>query len=179
MARTSTKKIDLSKMGRNGEIIVFACHGFSARDLTDASNLVERQGFKVSVISGEKSIVLGLSEANEEMNFIVDGQPETIDSRDYLGLVIPDGVPCDDLDSATLKFLDAFLKSGRPVCALGSGVALLSKLADRQIGKPAALLALKGDVFAASGEHARLDALSTFANLVEREAQSAKTPQTA
>jgi protease I len=159
------KRIDLAHVGESGEIAVLAADGFAASDLTLTAGAAEREGYRTTLLSPNKSLVSGRSEMNEEMNFVVDGHPGEVSAERFSGLLIPGGkVSLDRLadDQDTRLLVQDFLKSGKPVCVFAEAVAFIADAAGKNgIEAPAALV-LRGDIFASDGENARDDTAQTF-----------------
>ncbi len=159
------KRIDLSQLGQAGDIAVLVADGFDASDLTAIAGAAEQAGYRTRIVSPNRSLVAGRSENGEEMNFVVDMAPSETPSQSFAGLLLPDGANhlarLAESQDARLLIRD-FLSAGQSVCALGDAVAVLAQASQTDGVKGDAALALKGDVFASSGETARADAGALF-----------------
>jgi protease I len=159
-------RIDLAQIGEAGDIAVLLADGFDASDLTEVATPAERGGYRTVIVSPNKSLVSGRSAANEEMNFVVDSHPGEQPANAYAGLLVPGGERglarlIEDQESRL--FLQAFLSSGKPVLAMGAAAAWVTEAAGKTPNDSGdAVLALRGDLFAASGEDGRADAITTF-----------------
>lgn len=169
-------RIDLTHLGASGDIAVLAVDGFDAGDLTDIAGSAERAGYRTVMISPKKGLITGRPEGGDEMNFVVDAQPGEKTASAFTGLVIPAGAASierlrNDQDSRLL--IADFLRAGAPVCALGEAVAMVAEIAETANPNSEAVLALKGDLFAADGEDARSDARSLFIKAMSMTAAAA------
>ncbi|MCC5997368.1 MAG: DJ-1/PfpI family protein [Oceanicaulis sp.] len=163
---TRPKRIDLAQIGEAGDIAVLVADGFAASDLTEVASAAEQNGYRTVIVSPNKSLVSGRSASNEEMNFVVDAHPGDRSADSFSGLLIPGGAHglsrlADDQDARLL--IQDFIKTGKPVLAMSEAAPVLSEAAGKEPGESGqAALALRGDIFAAGGEDAREDAISTF-----------------
>ncbi|WP_199200419.1 DJ-1/PfpI family protein [Alkalicaulis satelles] len=163
---TRQKRIDLAQIGEAGDIAVLITDGFAASDLTDVATAAERSSYRTVIVSPNKSLVSGRSASNEEMNFVVDAHPGDRGPEAFSGLLIPGGAHgltrlIEDQDARLL--IQAFIKAGKPVLAMAEAAPILAEAAGKTPGEAGqAALALRGDLFAAGGEEAREDAISTF-----------------
>lgn len=169
-------RIDLNHLGASGDIAVLAADGFDAGDLTDIAGSAERAGYRTIMISPKKGLITGRPQGGDEMNFVVNAQPGEKTASAFTGLVVPAGSGSidrlrEDQDSRLL--IADFLRAGAPVCALGEAVALVAEIAQTNDPKSDAVLALKGDLFAADGEDARSDARSLFIKAMSMAAEAA------
>ncbi len=169
MARPNTHarpdRIDLSQLGKAGDIAVLVADGFDATDLTRIASTAEQAGFRTQIISPNTSLVTGRSETGEEMNFVIDLAPGEKPASAFAGLLLPDGsghLERLSQDQDTRLLIGEFVKSGRSVCAIGEAVSVLSNAANKTDVKGDAALALNGEVFASTGETARTDAGALF-----------------
>ena len=159
------KRIDLSQLGQFGDVAVLVADGFQAPDLTSIAGAAEQAGYRTQIVSPNKSLVSGRSETGEEMNFVVDLAPGAKPADQFAGLLLPSGAAhLDQLlqDQDARLLIKEFISTGRAVCALGESVAVLADAADKPGVTGDAALALKGDIFASSGETARQDAGALF-----------------
>ena len=159
------KRIDLSQLGQSGDIAVLVTDGFQAPDLTSIAGAAEQAGYRTRIVSPNKSLVSGRSETGEEMNFVVDLAPGERAADRFSGLLLPGGAAhldklLEDQDARLL--IKEFVISGRAICALGQAVQVLADNAGKSDVIGDAALALKGDVFASSGEEARSEAGALF-----------------
>ena len=169
-------RLDLGQIGEAGAVIALVAPQFSVADLHAATHAAELEGYRTEIVSPEKLLVGGRSEAGEEMNFVVDRAPADADAAQFDGLVVPGGrdhvtrIAESEVMRALIK---GALDAGKPVAAFGEGVALLAEIAgDAEVGAQAAV-AVRGQVFAAGGEDARADAASTFVKAIGVMAQAA------
>ena len=159
------KRLDLSQLGQSGDIAVLVADGFQAPDLTSIAGAAEQAGYRTQIVSPNKSLVSGRSETDEEMNFVVDLAPGEKAADHFAGLLLPSGAAhLDQLlqDQDARLLIKEFIAGGRSTCALGAAVAVLAEAAGKTGVSGDAALALKGDVFASSGETARADAGALF-----------------
>lgn len=169
-------RIDLTQLGEAGLIAVLVTDGFDATDLTDITSASERAGYRTVLLSPNASLVSGRSNQGEEMNFVVDAAPGDKAIESFAGLLVPAGAQSvatliDNQDARLL--IGDFVRSGKPVCALGEAVGALAQLSEADKVEGDAALALKGQVFTASGEDARSDARAMFLKSLEMVEQAA------
>lgn len=158
-------RIDLAHVGEEGQIAVLVAEGFAASDLTQVAGAAERAGYKTCILSPNKSLVSGRSETREEMNFVVDGHPGDKGPEAYAGLLIPGGATSIEklkAEQDARLLIGDFVRSGRPVCAMGEGVGFLAEIADKEGVAGDAAVALNGEIFASEGETARENATGSF-----------------
>ncbi|TGY87827.1 hypothetical protein E5163_12975 [Marinicauda algicola] len=170
------RRIDLNQVGEAGRVLALLADGFDVPDFNRAAYQAERGGFKTLIASPNKSLVSGRSDTREEMNFVVDMAPADAGVDKFEGLVIPGGERSTKLlmESQDMRLLvHDFVKAGKPVLALGEAVALLAEVSEKQGVEGDAALALKGEVFAGSGEDAAEDASKAFVDALEVTANAA------
>lgn len=170
------KRIDLSQLGQSGDIAVLVADSFQAPDLTSIAGAAEQAGYRTQIVSPNKSLVSGRSETGEEMNFVVDLAPGEKAADEFAGLLLPGGAAhleklLEDQDARLL--IKEFVASGRSICALGEAVPVLAENTGKSDVAGDAALALKGDVFASSGETARADAGALFVQTLTPAQQAA------
>ncbi|GGE37500.1 hypothetical protein GCM10011367_09880 [Marinicauda pacifica] len=170
------KRIDLNQVGEAGFVLALLADGFDVPDFNRAAHEAERAGFRTLIASPNKSLVSGRSETREEMNFVVDTPPGDVSSEKFEGLVIPGGERSTKalLASQDIRLLvHDFLKSGKPVLVTGEALELLSELSEKEGVEGDAALAMRGEVFAGSGEDAAESATAAFADALSMVSQAA------
>lgn len=170
------KRIDLNQVGDAGTVLALLADGFDVPDFNRAAHAAERGGFRTLIASPNKSLVSGRSETREEMNFVVDMAPGDVSTDAYEGLVVPGGERSTKLlmENQDIRLLiHDFLKSGKPVLVTGEAVGLLAELSEKEGIEGEAALAMKGEVFAGSGEDAAEDAAKAFLSALEVTADAA------
>jgi protease I len=103
-------------------------NGFEEAELTSPKKAMENAGFKVDIVSPQKSKVKAWAHDHWSIELPVDVNLDDANSDDYDALMIPGGVMNPDLmrmNKDCVKFAKDFLDSGRPVAAICHGPQLL------------------------------------------------------
>lgn len=170
------KRIDLNHVGDAGNVLALLADGFDVPDFNRAGYQVERGGFRTLIASPNKSLVSGRSETREEMNFVVDMAPGEASVDKFEGLVVPGGERSTKLlmENQDIRLLiHDFIKAGKPVLVTGEAVGLLAEISEKEGVEGDAALAMRGEVFAGSGEDAAEDAAKAFVDALGMKADAA------
>lgn len=102
-------------------IAILATHGFEEIELTSPKEAMEREGFKVDIVSTESGKIKAWDKTNWSKEYKVDYTLEEISADDYDALMLPGGVINPDKlrrSETALKFVRHFFDSKKPVAAI-------------------------------------------------------------
>lgn len=102
-------------------IAILATDGFEEVELTSPKEAMEKEGFKVEVVSLKSGKIKSWDGDNWGKDFEVDKTLEEVSAKDYHALVLPGGVINPDnlrRDENALIFVRDFFKQSKPVCAI-------------------------------------------------------------
>ncbi|MGY5849489.1 type 1 glutamine amidotransferase domain-containing protein [Salegentibacter sp. F14] len=103
------------------KVAILATHGFEESELKSPKEAMEKEGFRVDVISIEKDNIKGWADGNWSGEVEVDYTVKEVNARDYNGLVLPGGVMNPDnlrRNQDVLKFVRDFFEQKKPVGAI-------------------------------------------------------------
>lgn len=169
-------RLDLDQIGEAGVVGALAAPGFAVADLHAATHAAEVDGYRSSMISPAKLLVGGRSPSNEEMNFVVDCAPIDADPAGMDGLIVPGGsehVARLVGNAGAKSVIQAVAAAGKPIVAFGEAIAFVADALNIDAVAGDAAVALRGQLFAAAGEHARAEAAATFVKAMEVVAEAA------
>ena len=102
-------------------IAILATHGFEESELSSPKDAMEKEGFKVEIVSLEKGKIKSWDKDNWGKEYNVDKTLDEVSAKDYHALVLPGGVINPDNlrrhDNA-LIFVRDFFKQSKPVAAI-------------------------------------------------------------
>ncbi|MDR5590149.1 type 1 glutamine amidotransferase domain-containing protein [Christiangramia sp. SM2212] len=102
-------------------IAILATHGFEESELSSPKEAMEKEGFKVEVVSLEKGKIKSWDKDNWGKEYDVDKTLEEVSAKDYNALVLPGGVINPDTlrrEEKALIFVRDFFKQSKPVAAI-------------------------------------------------------------
>jgi protease I len=102
-------------------IAILATHGFEEIELASPKEAMEKEGFKVDIVSLEKGKIKAWDKDNWGKEFEVDHTLDEVTAKDYNALVLPGGVINPDKlrrEEEALIFVRDFFKQGKPVGAI-------------------------------------------------------------
>ncbi len=102
-------------------IAILATNGFEESELKSPKEALEKEGFKVEIVSLEKENIKGWSNGNWSDEISVDRSIKDVNAKEYNALVLPGGVINPDKlrrDENVLIFVRDFFKQGKPVGAI-------------------------------------------------------------
>lgn len=102
-------------------IAILATNGFEESELTSPKEAMEKEGFKVDIVSLEKGKIKSWDGDDWGSEFDVDYTLEDVSAKDYNALVLPGGVINPDnlrRDENALIFVRDFFKQSKPVAAI-------------------------------------------------------------
>lgn len=102
-------------------IAILATNGFEESELVSPKEAMEKEGFKVDIVSLEKGKIKSWDEDDWGKEFEVDHALEEVSAKDYNALVLPGGVMNPDYlrrEEEALIFVKDFFKQKKPVAAI-------------------------------------------------------------
>ncbi|MFV8225912.1 type 1 glutamine amidotransferase domain-containing protein [Christiangramia aquimixticola] len=102
-------------------IAILATNGFEEIELVSPKDAMEKEGFKVEIVSLEKGKIKSWDTDNWGKEFNVDKTLEEVSAKDYDALVLPGGVINPDKlrrEESALIFVRDFFKQSKPVAAI-------------------------------------------------------------
>ncbi len=103
------------------KIAILATNGYEESELNSPKKAMEKEGFKVDIISKEKGSIKGWSEGQWSGTATVDYSLGEVKAADYSALVLPGGVMNPDTlrtNKDALNFIRDFFKQEKPVAAI-------------------------------------------------------------
>lgn len=103
------------------KVAILATNGFEESELKSPKEAMEKEGFKVDIISIEKGNIKGWADGNWSGEVEVNYTAKEVSAKDYDGLVLPGGVMNPDnlrRNEDVLTFVRDFFKQGKPVGAI-------------------------------------------------------------
>ncbi len=105
-------------------IAILATNGFEEVELTSPKEAMEKEGFKVDIVSPEKGKIKSWDTDNWGKEFEVDKTVNEVSAKQYNALVLPGGVLNPDnlrTNEDVLVFVRDFFKQSKPVAAICHG----------------------------------------------------------
>ncbi len=105
-------------------IAIVATNGFEEVELTSPKEAMEKEGFKVDIISPEKGKIKSWDKDHWGKEFDVDKAVNEVSAKQYNALVLPGGVLTPDnlrINEDVLVFVRDFFKQSKPVAAICHG----------------------------------------------------------
>jgi protease I len=102
-------------------IAILATNGFEESELKSPKEAMEKEGFKVDIISPENGEIKGWANGNWSNSYKVDRNIKDVKADDYNALVLPGGVINPDTlrrNEHALMFVRDFFKMKKPVAAI-------------------------------------------------------------
>ncbi len=102
-------------------IAILATNGFEQSELTSPKEAMEKEGFKVDIVSLESGEIKGWSDGNWSNSYKVDKTIDQVKADEYNALMLPGGVINPDLlriNQHALQFVRDFFKQEKPVAAI-------------------------------------------------------------
>ena len=102
-------------------IAILATHGFEESELASPKEAMEKEGFKVDVVSLEKGKIKSWDKDDWGKEYDVDKVLSEVSAKDYNALVLPGGVINPDKlrrEDSVLQFVRDFFKQSKPVAAI-------------------------------------------------------------
>jgi len=102
-------------------IAILATHGFEESELASPKEAMEKEGFKVEIVSLEKGKIKSWDKDNWGKEYNVDKTLDEVSAKDYNALVLPGGVINPDKlrrEESALIFVRDFFKQSKPVASI-------------------------------------------------------------
>ncbi len=102
-------------------IAILATNGFEESELKSPKEALEKEGFKVDIVSPETGKIKGWADGNWSGEVAVDRGIKEVSAKEYNALVLPGGVMNPDnlrRNEDVLIFVRDFFKQGKPVGAI-------------------------------------------------------------
>ncbi len=102
-------------------IAILATNGFEESELKSPKEAMEKEGFKVDIVSLESGEIKGWADGNWSNTYKVDRTIDEVKADEYNALMLPGGVINPDLlriNEHALVFVRDFFKQGKPVAAI-------------------------------------------------------------
>lgn len=102
-------------------IAILATNGFEEVELTSPKEAMEKEGFKVDIVSPESGSIKAWDKTNWSKDYKVDKTVNEVSAKDYNALMLPGGVINPDYlrrDENSLKFVRDFFEQKKPVAAI-------------------------------------------------------------
>lgn len=102
-------------------IAILATHGFEESELASPKEAMEKEGFKVDIVSLQKGKIKSWDKDNWGKEYDVDKTLDEVSAKDYNALVLPGGVINPDnlrREESALIFVRDFFKQSKPVAAI-------------------------------------------------------------
>ncbi len=102
-------------------IAILATNGFEESELKSPKEAMEKEGFKVDIVSLKSGEIKGWSDGNWSNSYKVDKIIDQVKAKEYNALMLPGGVINPDLlriNEHALQFVRDFFKQEKPVAAI-------------------------------------------------------------
>jgi protease I len=109
-------------------IAILATHGFEESELKSPKEFLEKEGWKVDIVSPESGSIKAWAEKDWGKEYPVDKNLSEANSKDYDALVLPGGVINPDqlrTNEDALNFVREFFNEKKPVAAICHGPQIL------------------------------------------------------
>jgi len=109
-------------------IAILATNGFEEIELSSPKEYLEKEGWKVEIVSPESGSIKSWASTDWGKEYKVDRELKNANASDYDALVLPGGVINPDklrTDEDALSFIKEFFKVGKPVASICHGPQIL------------------------------------------------------
>ena len=109
-------------------IAILATNGFEEVELSSPKEYLEKEGWKVEIVSPESGSIKSWASTDWGKEYKVDRELKNANASDYDALVLPGGVINPDklrTDEDALSFIKEFFKVGKPVASICHGPQIL------------------------------------------------------
>lgn len=109
-------------------IAILATNGFEESELKSPKEAMEKEGFKVDIVSPENGEIKGWSDGNWSNSYKVDRTLNEVKAEDFNALVLPGGVINPDTlrrNEDALIFVRDFFSAKKPIAAICHAPQLL------------------------------------------------------
>lgn len=108
----------------NKRVAILATNGFEESELASPKEAMEKEGFKVDIVSPESGTIKAWNKGNWSKEYTVDKTLSQVSADDYNALVLPGGVINPDYlrtNKEALSFVKDFFEQKKPVAAICHG----------------------------------------------------------
>lgn len=119
----------MNKSIQGKTVAILATHGFEESELTSPRDALVAAGAVVHVVSPESGELQALKHLDKGCKVAVDKTLAEVKADDYDAIVLPGGLFNPDqlrVNEHALKFVNEFVKSGKPVAAICHGPWILA-----------------------------------------------------
>lgn len=105
-------------------VAILATNGFEESELASPKEAMEKEGFKVDIVSPESGTIKSWNKGNWSKEYKVDKTLSQVSADDYNALVLPGGVINPDhlrTNKEALSFVKDFFEQKKPVAAICHG----------------------------------------------------------
>ncbi|SHG95291.1 protease I [Flavobacterium micromati] len=109
-------------------IAILATNGFEEVELSSPKEYLEKEGWKVEIVSPESGSIKSWASTDWGKDYKVDRELKNANASDYDALVLPGGVINPDklrTNEDALSFIKEFFKAGKPVASICHGPQIL------------------------------------------------------
>ena len=109
-------------------IAILATNGFEEVELSSPKEYLEKEGWKVEIVSPESGSIKSWASTDWGKEYKVDTELKNANASDYDALVLPGGVINPDklrTNEDALSFIKEFFKVGKPVASICHGPQIL------------------------------------------------------
>ena len=109
-------------------IAILATNGFEEVELSSPKKYLEKEGWKVEIVSPESGSIKSWASTDWGKDYKVDRELKNANVSDYDALVLPGGVINPDklrTNEDALSFIKEFFKAGKPVASICHGPQIL------------------------------------------------------
>jgi protease I len=109
-------------------IAILATNGFEEVELSSPKEYLEKEGWKVEIVSPESGSIKSWASTDWGKEYKVDRELKNATASDYDALVLPGGVINPDklrTNQDALSFIKEFFKVGKPVASICHGPQIL------------------------------------------------------
>lgn len=102
-------------------VAILATNGFEESELKSPKEAMEKEGFKVDIVSLESGKIKAWDQGNWSNEYTVDRTVKEVSANEYNALMLPGGVINPDYlrrDENALKFVRTFFEQKKPVAAI-------------------------------------------------------------
>ena len=110
------------------KVAIVAADGVERIELSEPRRALQEAGAVVELLAPEGGSIFSMEHLDRGESFAVDHPVSEADPQEYHGLVLPGGLVNADklrIDAAAVRFVHAFLESGRPIGVICHGAWIL------------------------------------------------------
>ncbi len=133
----------------NKRIAILATDGFEESELKSPKEAMEKEGFKVEIVSEKEGKIKAWADGNWGSQYAVDTTLKNASAKDYNALVLPGGVINPDKlrrNEDALKFVKHFFEQKKPVASICHGPQTLISAGVVKGRKMTSFISIKDDL---------------------------------